>query len=196
MAWFGRIGASLTRPATPVITFMTVERVLSLGLMLLKTNRSQDATDRLHSFMYGCLIYDQYASEWKQRNMPNRWSQAQSWTELTKLAGLGTQDAAALRHTFHSRVIGNVTLQLPVPSLDPQRRGQVAPRRMSGVAPAKCESKTLALDEFIEVAYMVRCNLLHGSYDIRQDEDAEIIMHTGLRFTSLVAWMVKQTRWA
>ena len=81
MAWFGRIGSSLTRPTSPTITFMTVDRILSLGLALLKTRGSSDAYDRLHSFMYSCLIYDQYASEWRQQNKPNTWSQLDSWRE-------------------------------------------------------------------------------------------------------------------
>jgi hypothetical protein len=175
---------------------MTVDRILSLGLALLKTRGSSDAYDRLHSFMYSCLIYDQYASEWRQQNKPNTWSQLDSWRELTKVPGLVAQDTAALRHTYHGKVIGDVELTLPVPSLDPEKAGKVAPKQLKSTPTAEYESKTLNLADFIEVAYMVRCNLLHGSYDIRKDDHAEIIMYTALRFTKLVVWMVKQTKWS
>ena len=88
-------------------------------------------------------------------------------------------------------------LNLPVPSLEPerQRRGIAAPRSHANSPPALVESKTLDLETFIEVAYMVRCNLLHGSYDIRDDSHAQIIMYTGMRFSTLVVWMVKNTKW-
>lgn len=64
-------------------------------------------------------------------------------------------------------------------SLDPQRAERGAPRRLQGSAEADYESGLLTLGEFIEVAYMVRCNLLYGSYDIRDDSDDPIILMTG-----------------
>lgn len=196
MAWFRNVGASLTRPKSPAITFMTIERVLSMSLMLLKTSRGgADSFDQLHSFIYACLIYDQYASEWKQQHMPNRWTQLDSWRELAALPCLIAQDQASLRHQYHSRNIGKAKLTLPIPSLDPQRAGRGAPRRLQAGPPAEYESGSLNLDEFIEVAYMVRCNLLHGSYDIRNDDHAAAILTTGLRFTSLLRWMVQNTAW-
>lgn len=196
MAWFQNVGASLTRPTAPAITFMAIDRVLSMALMLLKTSRGgADAFEQLHSFMYSCLLYDQYASEWKQQHLPNRWSQLESWKQLATLPCLVTQDHAALKHQYHSRVIGKAKLMLPIPSLDPQRAGRGAPRRLETTPQADYESESLSLDEFIEVAYMVRCNLLHGSYDIRNDNHAAEILMTGLRFTSLLRWMVQNTKW-
>lgn len=196
MAWFRNVGTSLTRPASPAISFMTIERVLSMSLMLLKTSRGgADSFDQLHSFIYSCLIYDQYASEWKQQHMPNHRTQLDSWRELAALPYLVSQDQAALGHQYHSRIIGKAKLTLPIPSLDPQRVGRGAPRRLQASSPTEYESGSLPLDEFIEVAYMVRCNLLHGSYDIRNDDHAAAILATGLRFTSLVRWMVQNTAW-
>ncbi len=197
MAWFSSIGASLTRPASPAITFMEVRPVLSLGLLLLEANKHQDAFNRLHAFIYACLIYDQYSTEWKEQRSPPRETQLDSWLELSRLPGLAAQDTAALKHTFHSHVIGNVKLPLPIPSLEPerQRRGIVAPRSYRGTAPTQVQMKDITFEEFIEVAYMVRCNLLHGSYDIRNDDHAGIIMYTALRFCTLVVWMVKKTKW-
>jgi hypothetical protein len=196
MAWFPNVGASLQRPANPAITFMTIQPVLSIALMLLKTSRGgADSFGQLHSFIYACLAYDQYASEWKQQFLPPNASQLQSWTGLATLPCLIDQDQKALRHLYHSRTIGKVILRLPVMSLDPQRAGRGAPRRLQGSAEADYESGLLTLGEFIEVAYMVRCNLLHGSYDIRDDSDAAIILMTGLRFTNLLRWMVQSTAW-
>ena len=43
MAWFPSIGASLTRPTSPAITFMDVKPVLSLGLLLLEANKNAGA---------------------------------------------------------------------------------------------------------------------------------------------------------
>ena len=196
MAWFPNVGASLCRPTTPEITFMPISRVLSLALMVLKTSRGgADAYEQLHSFIYSCLIYDQYASEWKQQHMPNGWSQLESWKQLATLPCIVAQDTAALGRLYHSHTIGKVKLTLPVPSLDPQRAGRGAPRRLETTPQAEYESGSVSLDEFIEVAYMVRCNLLHGSYDIRNDDHPAAILLTGLRFTSLLRWMVQNTAW-
>ncbi len=196
MAWFPNAGASLKRPAHPAITFMTIDRVLSMALLLLKTSKGgADAFGQLHSFIYSCLIYDQYASEWKQQNQPNRWTQLESWKELATEPCLVAQDQVAIRQHYHSRIIGKAKITLPVLSLDPQRAGHGAPRRLAKTAPAEYESESLNLDEFVEVAYMVRCNLLHGAFDIRNDSHAAIILLTGLRFTSLLRWMVQNTAW-
>ena len=188
----------LQRPQNPSITFMPIQRVLSFALMLLKTSRGgADAYEQLHSFMYSCLIYDQYATEWKQQHMPNDWTQLQSWLELARTPCLIDQDGKALPALYHSRTIGKVQLVLPVASREPRRaaRGDAAPRRLQGSPQAEYESQSLSLEEFVEVAYMVRCNLLHGSYDIRNDDDAATILYTGLRFTCLVRWMVQNTTW-
>lgn len=198
MAWFPNAGASLQRPQNPSITFMPVQRVLSFALMLLKTSRGgADPNNQLHSFMYSCLIYDQYATEWKQQNMPNNRSQLHSWRELARTSCLIDEDGKALAHLYHSRTIGRVKLMLPVEARDPERaaRGIAAPKRLQGTPPAEYESRQLGLDEFIEVAYMVRCNLFHGFYDIRNDDHATIILNTGLRFTTLLRWMVQNTTW-
>lgn len=196
MAWFPNVGASLRRPTAPEITFMPISRVLSLALMLLKTSKyGADAYEQLHSFMYSCLIYDQYASEWKQQHIPNKWSQLESWRQLAALPSVVNQDTALLGQTYHGRNIGEARLTLPVLSLDPQRSGRGAPRRLENTPQAEYESGSIPLSEFIEVAYMVRCNLLHGSYDIRNDDHAAVILKTGLRFTSLLRWMVQTTAW-
>ena len=196
MAWFPNAGASLRRPTNPLISFMSIDRVLSMALVLLKASRGgADSYEQLHSFIYSCLIYDQYASEWKQQFLPSNASQLQSWTGLATLQCLIDQDHAALRHSYHSRTIGKALLCLPVMSLDPQRAGRGAPRRLENNPQSEYRSDALGLSEFIEVAYMVRCNLLHGSYDIRDDADAAIILMTGLRFTSLLRWMVQNTAW-
>ena len=196
MAYFANIGASLRRPPDPAITFITIDRVLSMALMLLKTSQGgANAYEQFHSFIYSCLIYDQYASEWKQQFLPPNESQLRSWTGLATLPCLIEQDQLALAYLYHSRRIGKAALRLPVMSLDPQRVGRGAPNRLQGSPQADYESEALGLSEFIEVAYMVRCNLLHGAYDIREDANAAIILTTGLRFTSLVRWMVENTAW-
>jgi hypothetical protein len=198
MAWFANVGASLPRPEKPAITFMSIDRVLSLALLLLKASRGgADSYEQLHSFVYSCLIYDQYATEWKQQHKTSTWSQLQSWVELAGMSCLIEADRASLPRNYHGRIVGDVKLALPVPSLEPDRaaKGISAPKRLQGTTPAEYESKALGLAEFIEVAYMVRCNLLHGAYDIREDAHAAIILNTGLRFTDLLRWIVQNTTW-
>ena len=93
MAWFPNIGSSLTRPASPTITFMTIKPVLTQALLLLEANGHRDAFNRLHTFIYACLTYDQYATEWKeQRSPPGRETQLESWIELSKVPGLADAD--------------------------------------------------------------------------------------------------------
>ncbi len=195
MAWFPNAGSSLRRPPNPAITFMTIDRVLALALVLLKASRGgADAYDQLHAFIYSCLIYDQYATEWKRQNGATG-SQRDSWIELASLQSLIDKDSDSIEHRYHSRKIGDVSLLLPVLSRDPNRLGRGAPNRLHGRNTTDVPSRDLSLSDFIEVAYAVRCNLLHGWYDIRANEDAEIILNTGLRFTNLVRWLVKNTAW-
>ena len=198
MASFKNAGASLKRPESPEITFMSIQPVLSFALVLMKASKGgADAYGQLHSLIYSCFIYDQYANKWKEDYMPSDSSQKDSWVELSQLQCIVDQDAKLVQHRYHGRITGKAKLVLPEPSREPRRaaRGDAAPRRLQGTTPAEYESETLALAEFIEVAYMVRCNLLHGSYDIRDDADATMILNTGLRFTSLVRWMIQNTAW-
>jgi|GEM_PF-4733291 len=196
MAWFKNIGGFIVCPKPPAIDFMTIDRVLSMALVLLKTSKGgADAYGQLHSFIYSCLIYDQYASEWKQQYLPKNSSQWESWKQLATLPCLVAQDQKALNYRYHSRTIGKAKITLPILSLDPQRHGRGAPSRLQNDPAVEYESGSLSLDEFIEVAYMVRCNLLHGSYDIRNDDHAAAILMTGLRFTNLLRWMVENTSW-
>ncbi|MBD3672778.1 MAG: hypothetical protein HUJ26_04555 [Planctomycetaceae bacterium] len=195
MAWFPNAGASLRVPRDPKITFMTVDRVLSLALLLIKKSEGgADSYEQLESLIYSCLIYDQYANEWVQANNLTGINQRESWLRLAQLPELNEQDRSHLSHRYQSKIVGNVKLFLPVISHDPTRRPNPSPQRYADQSTQEVELKQLSLEEFIEVAYTVRCNLLHGWYDVTNDSHAQTVICTGLRFSLLVRWMVQNTQ--
>jgi hypothetical protein len=193
MSWF-RFGASLTEPQEPAITFTSVQNVLSLGLMLLQKRRRKDSFDRLDSLIYSYLIWDNYSAEYKKQRSVKE-TQLQSWKSLFHIPEINQKHKELLPSDYLGNQIGNTKFLLPISSLDPNLAGKEAPKSMEGQTPSEHLVSHLSDDDFIEVEYQVRCNLLHGSYDIRKDDIATIIMRAGVPFVPLVAWMVENTKW-
>lgn len=199
MSWF-RFRASLPKPDQPAITFTSVNNVLSLALMLLEKYGNQDSYDRLNSLIYSYLIYDNYSAEFKNQRVAAgtakaNESQVDSWNALFQIPEINGQYKKALPSIYHGKRIGDTEFLLPIPSLDPNYAGKVRPTSMKGQSVKAYKVQDLSDNDFIEAEYQVRCNLLHGSYDIRNDDIATAVMRAGIPFVPLVAWMVQNTKW-
>ncbi len=162
--------------------------------MVLEKYGSHDSFDRLDSLIYSYLTWDNYSAEYRNRRGA-RETQFESWKSLFQIPEVNQAYKALLPSTYQGGRIGDTNFSLPIPSLDPNLAGKVAPKRTSGQTPSDHSVSSLGDDDFIQVEYQVRCNLLHGSYDIRNDDVATIIMRAGVPFVPLVAWMVKNTKW-
>jgi hypothetical protein len=190
MAYF-RFKASLQRPKNPQITFASVRDVMALSRLLAEKRGSQKAMDRFDCLVYAFLIYDHFSMCYRQSHGAN-WSQRESWRQLASHPVVGQIYSSSQRHLCHSRVIGDLTLMLPVQSNDPSRPNARAPQHLQ---PGEYRIDQLTCEQFVDVAYMVRCNLLHGSYDIADDATARLILTVGSRFVSLVWGVVITTAW-
>ena len=193
MAYF-RLRKALVKPKTPVVTFMPVTRVMTLARLLLDKWGSQDATDRLDCFVYCCMMYDSYATEYKIQFGVPQWSQRRSWMELASLQPFQDEYNAMLVRTYHSQRVGKLLVDLPIRSNDPFRPNAVAPNAFRN-SPGQHAIQDLTCQDFIEAAYMVRCNLLHGSYDIMDDDTARLILTVASPFTLLNVWLARNTTW-
>ncbi len=193
MAFF-RFKKGFQRPQQPQITFMTVHQVMTTARLLAEKRGSQNNMDRLDCLIYACLIYDNYAQQYKVSGgaAAQNWSQRRTWTELSQLPPIPQFYLDLRPVTYHSRVIGEYELTLPIHSNDPFRPYAHAPQ---GFAPNTYKVSALGHTEFIEVAYQVRCNLLHGSYDIAEDDTARTLLSVGAPFSALVWKIVSTTSW-
>jgi hypothetical protein len=191
-----RFTKALQRPATPALTFTTVDTVRAMGRLLLEVWGSRDHKERIQAFIYSCTIFDNYASDFaiSQTGQPRN-SIRQSWIDLASHGPIAAQIASLYPVLYISRTIGNITLRLPIDSLDPSRAGQQAPRTKAGNPAADFAIKDLTIAEFAESAYMVRCNLFHGSMNLEDDEQVQLIFNVDSLLTPLVVWMLQNTQW-
>lgn len=191
-----RFTKSLQRPATPTLTFTTVDTVRAMGRLLMEVYGRNDPKERIQAFIYSCTIFDNYASDFatSQTGRPRR-SILQSWNGLASHGPIAAQIPSLYRGRYISRTTGAVKLRLPIDSLDPSRAGQQAPRTKAGNPTADFAIRDLTIEEFTESAYMVRCNLFHGSMNLEDDEQVQLIFNVDSLLTPLVVWMLRNTQW-
>ena len=190
MAHF-RFKSSLRRSANPQFAFLSLRPTIGLARLLAEKRGKEDAFQRLDCFIYAALIYDNLATQY--RSLQNRTgSQLQSWLALAGIPAIADLYESSQSFIYHGKRLGALVLKLPIASLDPARSTSRAPR---GCQTGDYPIGNLSCEDFIEVAYMVRCNFLHGSYDVADDATADILLKVGSRFVSLVWRIASQSTW-
>jgi hypothetical protein len=119
----------------------------------------------------------------------SNWRIGQSWSELGKSPEILAIYAKILPWTDVSR-IKDINLDLPIASASLLFPG-AAPQ---GVAAGQYAIGALTSSQFTEIAWKVRCNLLHGSWDPCNATITSVISKVGRVFRTLVWEMVSQTR--
>jgi hypothetical protein len=166
----------------PTITFAHLANVRTLARLLDEHRGHHNPRDRFHSLVYSFLIYDHYAEAYK-RHTNHAGGIRASWLNLANNAIIQDIYATILHWTDQSR-IGDIEFALPITSVSPFHHGS-APQ---GIAAGTYALETLSCEQFIQIAWVVRCNLLHGSYDPCK-KDVELIILQCRPLTALV-WQI------
>jgi hypothetical protein len=180
--------SGVSAPASPSITFTNQEDVMTLARLLAEHRGKQTDRDYFQSLIYCCLIYDHYSVAYRTSQGGN-WGIGRSWRELGDSPEVQAAYAKILPWSDVS-LIRDIDLHLPIASASPLFPG-TAPQ---GVAGGQYAIGALSSSQFAEIAWKVRCNLLHGSWDPCNATISTIISKVGRVFRTLVWEMVSQTQ--
>ena len=177
----------------PAIEYITRSGEIETNARLLAEHRGRHSAEhRVAAFPICCEIIDRYASAYREHRKAKE-QQGESWR------GLGSEPMFS--ETYNDMLpvsdngrIGDIELNLPVLSLDIPRKG--APKsvldgvRKTGV----CKLDDLTPAEFFEIAWQVRSNLMHGSYDRLDAEHQSLIVKMARALTHLTWEVVRATK--
>ena len=179
-----RKGGRLPDPKSPTLTFTNQMNVATLAMLLSEHRGHHDPEARYYALLYSFLIYDNYAEE----HMISRsasWGNQRCWLELARTPEVQALYAEILPWDNQGR-IEEIEFDLPIPP-DRVGRGTPAPAGVSGTHALR----SLSCEQFVELAYRVRCNLLHGSSD--PDEVYPLLRKVSRAFATLVWNMIVHT---
>src|SRR4051812_34915074 len=172
--------SGLSAPPSPAITFTNQAEVMTLARLLAEHRGKQSDRDYFQALVYCCLIYDHYSAAYRTSQGAN-WGIGRSWRELGNSPEVQAVYAKILPWSDVSR-IKEITLDLPIASASPLFPG-AAPQ---GIAPGPYAVGALSSSQFAEIAWKVRCNLLHGSWDPCNATISTIISKVGRVFRTMV----------
>lgn len=179
-----RLTKSLPEPKQPpLFTFTSQMGIVTPARLLAEHRGHHSAEDRFHSLIYGLLIYDHYAQTFADANgLPPRIGQA--WTALANEPSMA-QLYQMILPWFDEGRIEDIPLDLPIPSASPLFTGS-AP---AGIAPGTYQLQNLSCRQFIEIAWKVRCNLLHGFWN-PTDKNVWKVLRNVARPISALSWQM------
>ena len=184
-----RLTKSLPRTTVETFTFLKQTDITGLIRLLAEHRGHHNARDRFYRLLYSCLIFDHYSDVYRRQNPVN--GIASGWYQLADLPDVGRIYRELLPITDES-VIGDITLTLPITSASPLFQNS-APRSPPALPQGECTVRQLTARQFIEVCWVVRCNLLHGSYDPTVQEVSTLIRNVSRPFSALVWRMICET---
>ncbi len=175
-------------PTSPTIKFTRQAEVLTLARLIAEHRGKHRDRDYFKGLIYSCLIYDHYAAAY-QASFDGHAGIGQSWIDL---ANTSEVQAAFAKILPWSVVVPlkTLTLDLPITSAS-----ALFPRSApQGKAPGQYAVGTLSSAEFAEIAWKVRCNLLHGSWNPCDRATSLLISKVGRVCMTLVWEMLCQTQ--
>ena len=177
------------QPSAPTITFAHQRNVQTLARLLAEHRGHHSARDRFFGLIYSFLIYDHYAEAYKAHT-GSRVGIGRSWLELANDPILQAIYARVLPWHDDGQ-LRCIELPLPIIAVSPFHNAS-APR---GITPGTYRLEGLSADQFVEIAWTVRCNLLHGSYDPCDTATFFVLRNVSRPMMAIVWDMMSQTQW-
>ena len=161
--------------------------VLTLSQLFAEHRGKQKPEHRFHALIYSFLIYDHLASAYNHSRGGSE-GIGQSWLSLANHPAVVDMWNQLIPSTDQG-TISAIEFDLPILSASPIHTSS-APR---GITPGKYIVGNLTTEQFASMAWKVRCNLLHGSYDPNDDETWLILRNMSRVFTHWVWKMLIET---
>lgn len=178
-----RIPKGLPQVKSATFNFTSQRNVVTIG-KLLATHRGRHSPEhRFHALVNSLLLYDHFAQAFAHANgLPAQIGPA--WRAFAAEPAVDQIFQTFLPWSDQG-VIGEIEFDLPIASASPLFTG-TAP---AGIAPGNYQLKNLTCVQFVEIAWKVRCNLLHGSYEPSDSETWMILQKTARPMTAL-SWHI------
>lgn len=174
-------------PTSPRITFASQRELYVLGQLLDQHRRRTEPEHRLQGLIVSFEIYDHYAQAYRMTRQTME-SQFDSWRILAMTRIISEMYALMLTAQDELR-LGDTEFQLPLQSVS-SFHPHSAP---IGARERLYKLQRITSAQFAEIAWLVRCNLLHGRYDPAEEGTWQIINKTARPMMGLVWEMLLAT---
>jgi hypothetical protein len=172
--------------ANPQLKFANRKDVQTLVSLLAEHRGHPRDRDRMMCVFYGSIIYDHF-SDALTKAKGQKWGNRTAWLELAKHKTVQQILRSLLDTHDEGEKIGDVVLTLPMASRSQIHSGKQAPK---GLLQGTYLVRDLTSEQLIEVAYMLRCNVFHGSSDPNENNTSRSLRNVAKYMTHLVWEMV------
>ncbi len=181
-----RIRSGLPQPTSQVFAFTSHNGIGTLARLLGTHRGHHSCQGRFYALLYSLLIYDHYAQAFAITKKPaTNVGLRAAWIAFAKEPDVARIYKDLLYSYDESQPIGDISFDLPIQSTSPLFS---RPSRNSFAA-GTYRVRKLGSIEFIEAAWQVRCNLLHGSCDPNDAKTWKVLRNIS-RVMSALVWQL------
>lgn len=178
------------KASSPRLKFVRRCDVMTLARLLAEHRGRNGDRDKFLGLIYGFLIYDHFAAAYKKASRNSREPIGESWVKLARQSTVNELYFRMHQWTdLGGRSFRDIDFALPIHSASPL----YSTRAPAGRRPGRYRLAQLSAPEFVEIAWVVRCNILHGSFDPKSATTRPSFVNLAPPWIGLVWEMVKET---